>query len=308
MKAKKLVTLAVPFMLLVGCGTDKTEAKPKEKVESKAATKEKLSKEKYPERVTAISTEFLQKVADMSETARDRTNSDKEVSKKLLAQIKDTQKTIKKFDTIEPPVEFQDAHKDILKAADCYKEAYSIQEEILTSDKKADEKAVEAKAEKSKDLLKKGSELWASAFKPIQDAIEDKTDSKTDSLSTSDTSTPGSKDVQLSISGKELVGEWGSYEGSEFIKAIEFREDGTYTAYDDKGKTPYEKNHMEESWYYNRERNQVSLTAKEAVKNENKIDTSQLKVAVDYKVESFKDSSFKMTDTKGNSLQAVKRK
>ncbi|WP_439876914.1 hypothetical protein ACSLGG_31140 (plasmid) [Bacillus mycoides] len=48
MKAKKLVTLAIPFMLLVGCGSDKTEAKPKEKVEFKVETKEKLTKEKYP--------------------------------------------------------------------------------------------------------------------------------------------------------------------------------------------------------------------------------------------------------------------
>jgi hypothetical protein len=47
---------------------------------------------------------------------------------------------------------------------------------------------------------------------------------------------------------------------------------------------------------------------KEIVKDGNKIDASQFKVAVDYKVESFKDGSFKMTDTKGNSLQAVKRK
>ncbi|MGQ0515366.1 hypothetical protein ACT453_26235 [Bacillus sp. D-CC] len=43
MKAKKLVTFAIPFMLLAGCGTDKTDAKPKEKVESKSETKEKLS-------------------------------------------------------------------------------------------------------------------------------------------------------------------------------------------------------------------------------------------------------------------------
>ena len=155
MKVKKLVTLAVPFMLLVGCGLEKTDAKPNEKVESKGETKEKLSKDKYPERITAISTEFLQKVTEMSEIAKDRTTSDKEVSMKILAQLKDIQKTIKKFDTIEPPVEYQEAHKDILKAVDCYKESYSIQEEILTSDKKTDEKILKDKADKSKELVKK---------------------------------------------------------------------------------------------------------------------------------------------------------
>lgn len=30
-KAKKLVMFVIPFMLLAGCGTDKTDAKPKEK-------------------------------------------------------------------------------------------------------------------------------------------------------------------------------------------------------------------------------------------------------------------------------------
>ncbi|MGH0499008.1 hypothetical protein ACQVPI_22420 [Bacillus wiedmannii] len=59
MNAKKLVTLAIPFMLLAGCGTDKTDAKPKEKVESKSETKDKLSKEQYPVRMTGLSSELM---------------------------------------------------------------------------------------------------------------------------------------------------------------------------------------------------------------------------------------------------------
>ncbi|HHB1887417.1 hypothetical protein J0818_28465 [Bacillus cereus] len=60
MKAKKLVTFAIPFMLLAGFGTDKTDAKPKEKVESKSKTKEKLSKEQYPVRMTGYLLNLLQ--------------------------------------------------------------------------------------------------------------------------------------------------------------------------------------------------------------------------------------------------------
>ncbi|EEM01741.1 DUF3994 domain-containing protein [Bacillus pseudomycoides] len=311
MKAKKLVSLAVPFLLLIGCGTDKTDAKPKEKVESKAETKEKLSKDKYPERITSISSEFLQKVADISETAKDRTRPDKEVATTLLTQVNDVQKIIKKFDTIEPPVEFQDAHKDLLKAVDCYSEAYAIQAQLLTADKRVDK----SKAEKAKDLMKKGSELWATGFQPIQDVvvgkvneIEGKTASKTDSSSTSDTSTLSNETVQISRDGKELFGEWGSYKGSDFHKGIEFREDGSFTAYDDTGKTSYEDNHMEGSWYYSEETNLVTLMPKEFVKDGKKIDRNQLEVAIDYKIESFKEGSFKMVDEKGNRLEGERRK
>lgn len=69
MKAKKLVTLAIPVMLLVGCGTDKTDAKPKGKVESKAETKDKLSKEKYPVRMMNLSSELTQKITVITEIA-----------------------------------------------------------------------------------------------------------------------------------------------------------------------------------------------------------------------------------------------
>ena len=80
-KAKKLVTFAIPFMLLAGCGTDKTDAKPKEKVESKSETKEKLSKEKYPTRMTGLSSELVQKITVITEIAMDKTKKETDLKK-----------------------------------------------------------------------------------------------------------------------------------------------------------------------------------------------------------------------------------
>lgn len=59
-------------MLLAGCGTDKTDAKPKEKVESKSETKEKLSKEQYPVRMTGLSSELMNKISSITEIALDK--------------------------------------------------------------------------------------------------------------------------------------------------------------------------------------------------------------------------------------------
>ncbi|WP_144506285.1 DUF3994 domain-containing protein [Bacillus mycoides] len=175
---------------------------------------------------------------------------------------------------------------------------------MLTSDKKTDEKAVKAKAEKSKDLLKQGSELWATGFKPIQDVIV----GKTDSSSTSETSS-SNENVQITLGGKELIGEWGSYKGADFHKGLEFREDETFTLYDDSGKTSYEENHMEGTWFYSQDKKQVTMMPKEFVKDGKKIDEKQMEVAVDYKIEYFKDGSLKMVDTKkGNRITAERRK
>ncbi|WP_373694090.1 DUF3994 domain-containing protein, partial [Bacillus pseudomycoides] len=102
-----------------------------------------------------------------------------------------------------------------------------------------------------------GSEHWETGLQPLQQVvvgkaneIEGKTAYKIESSSTSDISTISNETVQRSMDVKELFGEWGSYKGSDFNKGIEFREDGSFTAYDDTGKTSYEENHMEGSWYY----------------------------------------------------------
>lgn len=69
-------------MLLAGCGTDKTDAKPKEKVESKSETKEKLSKEKYPTRMTGLSSELVQKITVITEIAMDKTKKETDLKER----------------------------------------------------------------------------------------------------------------------------------------------------------------------------------------------------------------------------------
>ncbi|ENQ3107462.1 hypothetical protein ACEOWJ_003554 [Bacillus cereus] len=63
-----------------------------------------------------------------------------------------------------------------------------------------------------------------------------------------------------------MLGEWGSYKGSKFYVGLEFKEDGTYTAYDDTGKTSYEDNHMTGTWFYSADKSKLHSSLKSLLK------------------------------------------
>ncbi|WP_423734486.1 DUF7018 domain-containing (lipo)protein, partial [Bacillus cereus] len=202
--AKKLVTFAIPFMLLAGCGTDKTDAKPKEKVESKSETKEKLSKEKYPTRMTGLSSELVQKITVITEIAMDKTKKETDLKKEILKEESELQKIITKFKKIDPPKEFEDAHKEILKAVDCYSEAYALQVEIIKGKGKVTDEDRE-KSKKSMDLINEGNKYWHKGFDPIESHNEKEAkalgfdvDTKIDSKSST---TSDNGNVQISADG-----------------------------------------------------------------------------------------------------------
>ncbi|PEF63554.1 hypothetical protein COE65_08390 [Bacillus sp. AFS051223] len=311
MKAKKLVTFAIPFMLLAGCGTDKTDAKPKEKVESKSETKEKLSKEKYPTRMTGLSSELVQKITVITELAMDKTKKETDLKKEILKEESELQKIIAKFKKIDPPKEFEDAHKEILKAVDCYSEAYALQVEIIKGKGKVTDEDRE-KSKKSMDLINEGNKYWHKGFDPIEShnkkeakALGFDVDTKTDSKSST---TSDNGNVQISADGNELIGSWGSYKGSEFRKGLDFRQDKSFTAYDDTGNSSYEDNHMTGTWLYNKDSNKVTLIPTEFVKDGKKIDARQMNAVVDYTVEFLRAGSLRMVDSKGNKLEVERQK
>lgn len=105
-----------------------------------------------------------------------------------------------------------------------------------------------------------------------------------------------------------MLGEWGSYKGSKFYVGLEFKEDGTYTAYDDTGKTSYEDNHMTGTWFYSADKKQITFIPKEFVKDGKKLEAKQMNAVVDHNVEFFRAGSLKMTDGKGNTITAERRK
>lgn len=294
MKAKKLVTLALPIMLLGGCGTDTTDKKADTKVEAKAETKEKVSKEDYPRRMFDLRYKLEAQINEITEIAgetKDKSNDINKLNKEMVEKEKEIQETISKFNKIEPPKEFEEAHKTILKAVDCYSKAFSKQFKLAKTGSITKESIQE-----SKDLMLKGNEYADEGYKPLYDT----------DLEQSKTNPKKFESVNLSQNGKELVGEWGSKRGGKFTKGLDFKEDGTYTIYDDISNTPYENTHIKGKWSYNADKKQVKMVIDEYVKDGKKSDSNQIKSSIDYTVEYCRDGSLVMVDADGNKIDVVK--
>ncbi|MDR4170767.1 hypothetical protein CN957_22840 [Bacillus cereus] len=298
MKAKRLVTLALPIMLLGGCATDKAETKAKDKVEVKAEEKDKLEGTDYLSRMFALDNTFETKVAELGELSaktKDKSNDIKELNKEILKKADEINEALTDFDKVEPPKEFEEQHKTILKAVDCYKEAFETQIKLGKSNSVTKEST-----KKMKELMSKGNDYLKEGYTPLKEAYSEKMKSKVNDMQ--------NKSVGISQDGKELLGEWGSSKDGKFTKGLDFKEDGTYIIYDDVNNTPYENTHMQGKWSYNVEKQQVNMTITEFVKDGKKVDPSQIKESVDYDVMYFKSDSLVMMDAEGNKIDVVKPK
>ncbi|SDY37540.1 DUF3994 domain-containing protein [Bacillus sp. 166amftsu] len=291
MKAKKLVSLALPIMLLGGCGTDNIEKKADTKVakiEVKEEDKEKLSNEAYPSRMSNLHYELKLKMEELTEVSKGKDKDVKEQNKKILKSADGLQEIYVKFYKIDPPKEFEEQHKSVLKAIDCYKEAIDTQLSLTKSGS-----VTKNKTEQLKDLMYKGNDYLEKGMKPIEEAVEH-------------TKRPDA--IPLSKDGKEIVGEWGSYVGDKFTKGTEFRQDGTYTIFDDVDNTPYENSHMDGKWSYNGDTREMTLTIDEYVKDGKKAEPGEMKQSMTYKMENFTDTGYKMVGDDGSVMRQVKRR
>ncbi|WP_308728122.1 DUF7018 domain-containing (lipo)protein [Bacillus sp. MYb209] len=199
MKAKRLVSLALPIMLLGGCATDSVEKKADTKVEAKTKVeeKEKLSGTDYMARMFALDNTLETKIAELVELSaktKDRSNDIKALNKEILEKADEVNEALADFDKVEPPKEFEEPHKTILKAVDCYKEAFETQIKLGKSGSISKEKTKELQ-----ELMLKGNDYLKEGYKPIKDAYDEKMKSKANELQ--------NKSVGISQNGKELLGE-----------------------------------------------------------------------------------------------------
>ncbi|MGG3528367.1 hypothetical protein COM13_12200 [Bacillus pseudomycoides] len=167
MKFKKLITLAVPMMLLGGCGTDNAEKKADTKIEIKAEEKEKLTKEAYPSRMSNLHYELKLKMEEITEIAKRKDKDVKEQNKEILKGTDELQQVFDKFYKIDPPKEFEESHKTLIKAIDCYKEAFDTQLSLAKSGS-----VTKKKTEQLKELMYKGNDYLEEGMQPIDEAVD----------------------------------------------------------------------------------------------------------------------------------------
>lgn len=292
MKVNKLLCFAISLTLLGGCGTDTTADKTDKKVESAETKKEVLTKDTYVPTITALTSDFTKELSELQIIAlSDKSNKDK--TKEANKKLDELQKMTDKFRNIEPPEEFKDTHEGIVKAMDYYSKGFKLQKEAINDNLNQD------KVNQSFEQFKLGSEAWIEAASDISDMQTEQVNGLTNNLdgSASDTKSDSSdRPINISQDGKELVGKWGSYIGSDFYVGLEFNSDGTFAGYDDTGVYSHEDNYFNGKWSYDSNSKTITLNVANFVKDGEKQEfdhSKELEIYVKY----FNAGAFEFTDS-----------
>lgn len=264
MNAKKLLGVAVPVMLLFGCGvSEKTNTSKQEKTEeskvkeSKSnSKKEKVSKEDYPNKVYKLGVEFDKLFAEHNNITREVFDGKKKKSD-IVDSVKELNKMIDKFESIDPPAEYVNQQKDFEKAISYFRESFSLINEVFTRKEKREkgDKTDKELIEKSEKLVKEGDIYWLKAFKDLEGDIKvgDGTVSMKDLKELDKKAGINTDNVMKNVKdGTELIGNWGFQGTDGFNMSLILKGDKTFETYG-KGEYPNKKNYIEGTWEYDKE-------------------------------------------------------
>ncbi|PEY40379.1 hypothetical protein CN354_08430 [Bacillus cereus] len=185
MKAKRLVSLAIPLMLLGGCSSDKvnleSESSPKQErkitMENKSVeSKEKEAKaeepkpvdvgdystEEYINSLTDLALELQAKVDEMDSLVSGGSLSATN-KYKYMALAETSKKLTKQARELKVPKEFAEVHKDIDKAMQTFESSFQLLIEFITESNPF-------KAEKAVKVMEEAGNLWVEASKKLGDA------------------------------------------------------------------------------------------------------------------------------------------
>ncbi|PEW88913.1 hypothetical protein CN445_09350 [Bacillus cereus] len=114
MKATKLVSLAIPILLLVGCAVGDKEAIPKTEQTSKAMLKTVISEKQYPYYICEQLVEFQFKkdgiLLKLGEASKDNKRY-----KDVLKTANDMDEALDRMENIKVPDKYKDIHKLVLE-------------------------------------------------------------------------------------------------------------------------------------------------------------------------------------------------
>lgn len=112
MKAMKLVSLAIPILLLVGCTVGDKESTPKTEQSSKSTMKTVISEKQYPYYICEQLVEFQYR-KDLLIVNFGKAMKDKEKEKDILKTANEMDKILDNMEYIKVPDKYKDIHKDI---------------------------------------------------------------------------------------------------------------------------------------------------------------------------------------------------
>jgi hypothetical protein len=317
MNAKKLLGVAVPVMLLFGCGvSEKTNTSKQEKTEeskvkeSKSnSKKEKVSKEDYPNKVYKLGVEFDKLFAEHNNITREVFDGKKKKSD-IVDSVKELNKMLDKFESIDPPAEYVNQQKDFEKAISYFRESFSLINEVFTRKEKREkgDKTDKELIEKSEKLVKEGDIYWLKAFKDLEGDIKvgDGTVSMKDLKELDKKAGINTDNVMKNVKdGTELIGNWGFQGTDGFNMSLILKGDKTFETYG-KGEYPNKKNYIEGTWEYDKEAFTIYLHLNKRLVDS--VEDTIQKKKITYKVQDYDGKNLRLfNETSFNTIKYVKQ-
>ncbi|EOP68804.1 DUF3994 domain-containing protein [Bacillus cereus] len=317
MNAKKLLGIAVPVMLLFGCGvSEKTNTSKQEKTEESKVKeskskiqKEKVSKEDYPNKVYKLGIEFDKLFAEHNKITREVFDGKKKKSD-LVDSVKELNEMLDKFESIDPPKEYVNQQKDFEKAISYFRESFSLINEVFTRKEKREkgDKTDKELIEKSEKLVKEGDIYWLKAFKDLEGDIKvgDGTVSMKDLKELDKKAGINTDNVMKNVKdGTELIGNWGFQGTDGFNMSLILKGDKTFETYG-KGEYPNKKNYIEGTWEYDKEAFTIYLHLNKRLVDS--VEDTIQKKKITYKVQDYDGKNLRLfNETSFNTIKYVKQ-
>ncbi|EEL88971.1 TPA: hypothetical protein ACGW7B_001795 [Bacillus nitratireducens] len=167
MKATKLVSLAIPVLLLAGCGVSEKSSEPKTETVSKEDNKQTVSAREYPSTILDYHKEFYRQL-DPFGTSFDSFLKGVGSKHDLLDVIDNSEAVLDKIANIEPPSEYKDDHEKIIEGIKSMKGGFKeINQAINDHQSDADIKTTINLVRNGTDNLQKGNEEWTPSLNKL---------------------------------------------------------------------------------------------------------------------------------------------
>ncbi|MED1569551.1 DUF3994 domain-containing protein [Bacillus paramycoides] len=260
MKPNKVLSIALPIILLTGCGgedkiKEKAEAKQEEKQESKKVAKtHKVPAEFYKKDINAyckyLEDDFKAYNNELSHISDNTTTREA-----IIDRIKRLERTIDMFNEVDPPKEYADVHKDVESSMEHFSKAMKLSKEVFSRKEmpkggRTDKELLE----ESDNEIKKGDEYWFKFIKELgftegspNRAI---TEAQLNELDNKEGTNLEAVEKNV-VDGTELIANWGfetknGFQPSLILKGGNPKQFEVYLY----GDYPKKGNHIEGTWIY----------------------------------------------------------
>ncbi|HDR7367768.1 DUF3994 domain-containing protein [Bacillus toyonensis] len=300
------------------------EGFPSDEVDNADIKMVKVSEKEYPYRLYEQFVNIQYEAKELEKRNNLLFTGDKVHITRVLDQIDTTKNDVNKFASLTPPSQFKDYYEHaILRGTKDIKGNLQKVEDAVKKYGDGTYSTAKMKeiVENGTKSIEEGIYMWLGLFEEIDEKYPDarqkaldkmKKDMK-DSVNKTyidDDSVPNPNDgiIELSSSGKELVGVWDFYKFEKVTFSIDFKKDGTMTMYESQDKEQQKKNYATGNWSYDGDKKQITLSLKEFIENGNKNEENDYEKNLPFTVKSFTGDSLRIADERDSVEKAKKHK